>query len=871
MAKSAAEKAAEVEAGEDVAAQKVRLGEQAALMLNAETLIFKKAARDSQPIREKIYQNFCKFTGSVGGHIGITNRLYRNDSTSYLFKDVPGHILSSLLPSVKLYKVFYPTKNDTAGFSWRIPFDDVPVKYTGVTSKYVENTLDELLSGKSRMNGVGIKSFHYKLVGTNPAEVNTNIEAELELYFQDVRDLVKRIEFNSKDLNFTSKAPDSTNFSFAYSDLVVDNPREERASLKEPLKYNDKYFRLKVICGYSLPNEEILDTLGQENAKKAKDAINSAKVILYLTPYKHDITFEENGAVTLKVQYIAANTSILANIDILAITGEHDKILELEKQFNETAYTENLAIEDIKNDCSMNQESKQKKIEDKQKELDNKLSAEKKNLENEKNYLYSSIFKRFIGLTDYVTTTATSNIYSVIVNQYAIGAKAALGDDTILENPTQRRLYYAAEARDCRDFKIINSRDISGDEIPMSDLSPTYMSKLKDFYGISAAPEDASNARKNAIEAITEKQPKTAQEVGDGEYEVKFVFLGDLLNVVLDETIKITNISERPRIILNDFEFEIPSAPVRELAKGLENLENVNNNDVAYLKIQANIADIPISLNMLQNLLLEKLIKTGRTRYPLISFLNDLMTEVIAPSVAPSVFGRKTVLNKSIRTSMLPISIPFINNGDKFIDAITGFRAEQSFYGFIDETKLIDAKIHDNSISNIESTIGNYLILYCSNQLPQNILKNSSTDEKERYDKDIKNGIYHFYVGSDKGIIKKINFSRTDTPFYKEARATNSSGDKSLGRLREVYDANITMFGNNIYRPGDFMYIEPLFFVGQAAIDLQNKIGLGGYYQVIDAETRFNENIFETNLRAVLAGYVEDGKVQSTESTETCK
>lgn len=884
---SAAEEASKVKAGDDYIIQKVRLGEQAALMLNADNLIENPASGDTAPIRDKQFSNFCKFTGSAGGHIGLTNQLYRNESTEYLFKNLPSHILSSLLPSVKLYKVFYPSENNTTGYSWRIPFDNVAVKYNGVTSKYVETTLEDLLAGRSRGNAVGIKSFFYKFVGTNPAEVNTNIESELELYFQDVRDLVKRIEFDEKDPNFTSGTPDKNpkgGFSFAYSDLVVDNPRQIREDPSKKLEYNDKYFRLKVVCGYSLPNEEILNTLPDAaTIENVKAAINSAKVVLYLTPYRHDINFEETGAVTLKIQYIAAMTSILANIDILAITNEHDKLLQLEREFNELAYAENLAIDEIKNNCSFSQEDRQKKVDDKQKELENKLAAQKYKLETDKNYLYSSIFRRFLGLSESSVTAVNPKVYSVLVNGYAVGARTAFGNDRVLENPTQRRIIAAAEARQTDDFKVY-SGTAGVKDLPLSTLSRTYSDDVEALRRSipligDVSQEEASKVREKAIETINSEQSKAFQESGSGIYEVKFVFLGDLLDVVLDETIGIANDSERPRIILSDFQFEIPTNPMGDLVKKtssesiddtLERLNNPNITDAAYMKYTTNLANIPISLNMLQNLLFEKLVKTGRTRYPLVTFLNDVITEVIAPAIAPSVFGKKTTFNKAVRMSMLPISMPFVKSGNNFIDPITQRRSNARFFGITDEAKLKSLKIHNNSIINFDSNIGNYLIIYCSNQLPENIIKNGALSEVDRYKKDVENGVYHFYIGSDKGIIKKINFSRTDAQFYKEARAQNSAGDQNLGRLREVYDANISMFGNNMFRPGDFIYIEPLFFVGAAALDLQNKLGLGGYYQVIDIDTKFNENIFETNMRCVLAGYIEDGKVKSTESTRSC-
>ena len=103
-------------------------------------------------------------------------------------------------------------------------------------------------------------------------------------------------------------------------------------------------------------------------------------------------------------------------------------------------------------------------------------------------------------------------------------------------------------------------------------------------------------------------------------------------------------------------------------------------------------------------------------------------------------------------------------------------------------------------------------------------------------------------------MLKKLSFSRTNTPFYKESVATNE-GTTNL-RMKEVYDVDIKMFGNNVYRPGDYLYVEPLFYTGHVAVDLQDKLGLGGYYQIIDSDVSITENIYETNLKGVLYAHV---------------
>jgi hypothetical protein len=857
--KSPAQVAAEAEASDELAAERLRLNEQVALMINADQLIKSTAAKDSGPIEKKEYKHFATFRGSPGSHIALTNNLYRNESIQYIFSEVDNASLSTLVPSIEIYKVFYPKKeSNSRGFSWRVPFDDIPTPFSNQTSPYVNNTLNEILSGDGRMHGVGIRSFRYKFVGTNPAEVNTNIEAELELYFQDVRDLVKRIYFNKKDKNFDYE-PDSeptmdpdtsepAGFSFSYSDLAIDSPMnfETKSTDGKPV-YNERYFRLKIILGYS-DSYDIIEKIyadKPEVAEKLKKAIKSAKLILYLNPFSHDIQFEEDGSVILKIQFIAAMTSIMNNINALAIGKDWGKLKEEQEKFDSSAYAEKARIEEIKKDCSISEDQRQKRVDNEQKKIDTALEQQKTQLENNKNIFYQELFRMLVGVTD-GPSGMKPKIYSAMFDQYAIGAKPSIGSDEVLENPNQLRIKNIKSARSEDVKKTFTVDSITESDIPLAGSTAD---------GVFTSPT-ARKAGEKFAEEIGKKS-KTSFSDEDGKYKIKFVFLGDIIDVFASNVITV-DAMDRPRIILSNFRIEIPVAPAGDLAqKSLEDKTlSPFATDAEYTTLDLNIADIPISVEMLQGFMIEKIIKPRRTSYPLTNLINDIMTDVVIPSISPSVFGRKTVLNKAVRLSSLSITLPFKGVNDPIFESRNAFT--DNFYGTIDNSLLDKIKVHDSTLNNLNQPFGNYFIMYCSNQLPSKIFEGNGVEQN-----DIRNGVYHFFIGSDKGLIKKITFSKQDAPFNKEAKAAGSTGDKSLGRLREVYDTSIVMFGNNIYRPGDFIYVEPLFFTREAAINLQNKLGLGGYYQVIDVSTTINENIFETTLRCAIAGYV-DGTPPST-------
>jgi hypothetical protein len=120
-------------------------------------------------------------------------------------------------------------------------------------------------------------------------------------------------------------------------------------------------------------------------------------------------------------------------------------------------------------------------------------------------------------------------------------------------------------------------------------------------------------------------------------------------------------------------------------------------------------------------------------------------------------------------------------------------------------------------------------------------------------------------MGTDSGIVKKIAFKKSDIPYQREMIARNNG--KNLGTsIKQVYNADVTLFGNNIYYPGDYLYINPIFAFDKGGfVDLQEKLGIGGYYMVIKVNTSISEGGFETKLDCVYQASLEtvkDGKAK---------
>ena len=138
----------------------------------------------------------------------------------------------------------------------------------------------------------------------------------------------------------------------------------------------------------------------------------------------------------------------------------------------------------------------------------------------------------------------------------------------------------------------------------------------------------------------------------------------------------------------------------------------------------------------------------------------------------------------------------------------------------------------------------NYMIYFVGQTMPTDRMKGDKFEDES-------NGIFHYLLGRDRGLIKKIKLQKTATPGLAEVRFEQDGYD-GLQQLRVVYDADIETFANVNTFPGCYIYIEPAGFSPSAAtngIEL-TKYGIGGYYMIIKSSHLFANGKLESNIKA---------------------
>ena len=264
-----------------------------------------------------------------------------------------------------------------------------------------------------------------------------------------------------------------------------------------------------------------------------------------------------------------------------------------------------------------------------------------------------------------------------------------------------------------------------------------------------------------------------------------------------------------------------------------------------------NIAAIPISVDFFMKWFTDNVISQGQTRksFPILTFVRNLCNNLLGPSLLENCVNKDEV--KTLRFSTGQISA-YSKSGDP----LTSFSKSQKIIKLpnYDKFPLVGTVggFEDNKINNFYT----YLTLMVHGG-------GLTYDGTGVYSQDVRNGRYHIDIGSNKGIVKKINFSKTDMQYIREARFFQHGFD-GLMQLSNVYKATIEMFGNTLFYPGNELFINPYGFGGPALgrpqdgagpdgtneRSLANILGLGGYHTIISIKSTITPGDYSTTIQA---------------------
>ena len=744
------------------------------------------------------YKNFkvieCDIESAGGAH-EIIPRLTSRDGIEE-FLNISPAAMSILQPKVRLFKQVYSSQDSRSPIlEPEFIFDD----------HYSRSNVDSIFSGKNfRVGGVGLKEVNWKFDGTNPAEAENSIKVDMKFEFQTASDLLGNRINSSGEIKKGNPIDDTT---ANLIDLILHPPGfDESQGTKARVaskrgEYVPKFYRIRMDVGWADPvlsNGKFPGML-PEPSKMLKRDLKRQKMSIMLNLVSHKFDIQENGRISLSVDYIGSLEESLNgnNADILSLLdklGKSESVQEaaedIEEKRQRIADMEEY-IECLNLDGGEQNEEQVDLYKDNIEELEGEIKDTSENIEELTAEKKGLVYKQFL-------THLNEKVYSLDVSQSEIEEWV-----DSLNKKTDRP-----------SFEGLGSR--------IANEAPSNAEESADV-----AQESAENNNQDGVNDIIDKAKEEAEDPEKGY--ISFLFFGDIMEAACE--------------IMNP---QINSA----ISNSAILIGPVVINHPRGERMLVNAADIPISYNDFQTFFFETVVRKQLASYPLKQFIKDILERLVKKTLQPSECFEKGREKRSINISLNNFTVTksiadLIGISNMYTGQPTG------------RLNIYDAVFDVEAPSEKEELV-DCLLFYMNSYTASELLADEGNDRAK--------GIYHFYIGAEGGLVKSIDYSRTDVEGLREARQAET---RNLGQIRDVYNASVTLVGNSLFYPGMKVFLNPPLGFGRPESDgyrhdgtkdensfgsIANLLGIGGYYDVITVESQISRGgQYETTLNCVFA------------------
>lgn len=572
---------------------------------------------------------------------------------------------------------------------------------------------------------------------------------------------------------------------------------------------DEEYFRIKVVAGWADP----IDPKGILIDNKLRKKIRESNTVLFLNLVKHDIDYREDGSVEVTIEYRGAMEGAMSNnrSDLFIETEAEKRVKDLQNRLNRASKDDDIFRGEA--DSKMQKDIQYNIAIATAKDKQEKYSRLIRDIRDRGKVFYFDIDHTFIEdeEEDRERLQAKYGTTPGLTDQEA---------DLYFKNIKEVQRKKAMKS--LKVFRVKgNSREL---QILLRNLGKVEKEEGKKLW-LNYLKMSSEKHRENIDKIISQTfVDTTPTRLEKGKKRVTFVYAGDIIDSVL------SRFYQNSRIGFQNMEAIVGSLSYQKVIKGDKQLKAVTES--------VNIANVPISLQLFIAWYTKEVIARQREHYYIGDFLKDFITKLIIPAVGrtcsvdfsnrrPEVsIGNVTVGGRGIRGDKPPI--PRTPNGKTNIMEI--------------RKATIGEKVLTDGTNKQINNLFHYFIIYATIDKPSQNLSGNFND-------DLQKGIYHLTLGADKGLTKSIKFSKTDLAYEAEHRATSDTSDTE--KLFDRYNATITMVGNNLFRPGIYVYIDTSLAGlsrNPRKSSISRTLGIGGYYQITKVEHVNSQDDYETVL-----------------------
>lgn len=523
--------------------------------------------------------------------------------------------------------------------------------------------------------------------------------------------------------------------------------------------------------------------------RQLNNVLKDDRRIFTLTMTNHNIEFSQEGPVNITIE---AN----ARIDVVSYLQGSDIYAPYRESLDD-AITQ-------KNTVKARTESLEKCITDTSpKTEEEKLEQERDRLEEaldrvqiEKVKMWSVFLGELLNKNKVYAIDVPLD--SVVASQKDRSYYSALVKSKDENNEVVNRQVQAVLRSQSKNISDVEIREFSG-QVLQKGISEEGMTENDKF------AEESREIREGSIKSRVSKDKNT--------YTLPFIYLGDIIDLALKSLHGEQNIwtTGNQKTLLGDIVLFDPRVQRR---------------------YSINLADVPISVELFKEWFLRNVNGSRKGEvWPVKLFIKDVVEKLLSPALNPDGCF-VNVPQRAIKVSFTYFSAKAKDGKDPLVPE----KCARTTVNSIKELK--------RPITPSGEKISEYWVIYAAEDFPPGRIAS--------IEQDWASGIYHFMIGRDKGLVKTINFNRADMPYMREARIV-SDGDSQFARLREYYTADIEMVGNNLFVPGDAIFINPsVITLGdpKKTTSLGQIMGLVGYYRVINVASFIEAGVYKTSIAA---------------------
>jgi hypothetical protein len=778
--------------------EKVRINQQAFLMFNYEELVKKSSERSYR------FKNFAQVEHPEPAE--LNNVLFKKPLKFDILLQSKSAHLSYFIPKIRLFKQYYVSPSETVDI-------ELPIY-----KQYSDQDFKSIFQNKEgRGGGVGLKSFKWNTIGDSPGN-QYSFGSEIQLIFESIGEITKT---RSTDIVGTQKVETS------FADLLVQKKGSSAV-------YDLEYFRIKAEIGWAIPPGNVSLV-----PKDMVDELRYSNLTLFMTLHSHEINIEDDSTVTLTLKYISY-------VEALTDNPKNSNIF----------YP---AIENYESQINGNKkviEKNKKEIEgDEKSGIPPANSVDKKNKEDTIKTAETAIRDKENENKTKVYSRFLNYIYTNKMMHYLIAEEKDFQTFTSLVSKTKQDLSSEEQIKEFNSqLSEIKKKNKQISPAGVWDSGPQLSIPENDSKKLT---EQVSQNVENYNKILTE-----AAKASDQQVVIPYFYLGDLIEAVIEEMYNVDSknggfLQKQLKILLGPIIFYDYGRLVDDIVLKAASLRKINpDGSTSQAKIYTgaktvlNISDIPISLDIYTAWFTNKIVDAGVVNRSLRDFIGDIITDLVIRAVGQDTYAfaprQKTRLVYKTKT--------LAKESNRFSQAIRQTTQPVSFGAAASSGQnrtytwlrfpATSLKLYDTEMSANKQT-ENFVLIYAISDQQFELLSD--------YEQDKKRGIRHVFYGAETGLLKTVKFSRQDNPDIRSHNmrmASQQNSNRSI-ILREVYNADIEMYGNNLFEMGELLYVSPTLFGSNTSVGFAKDLGIGGYFMILNIENIIQDGSYVTNLKLI--------------------